>query len=603
MTKSFKKQKPLVWIAIGSTIGLAVGGAIAWWSLQQPVIEGLPTGSEVIPEDAAVTLSFSTNEGQWRQLRQFGTPETEAALNKNWMQLRDRLLTANGLDYTRDIKPWIGSEMTVAFLSPVALQDAGDKSAQPVQPYAPDPLKGDAPTVLVLPIANPVKAQEILAQPKVSAAQQWVDRDYKGIKIREVQGKAERAYAAAVVGDRYLVASSDGKAIEQVIDTFKGKPSVARTPGYGQAFTQLKTEAPMLRAYVNVPVATLVATNNANQPIPPQGLALLQGNRGFATAMDLEPEGVRFQAIAWLPSDSKVRYSTDNRAERMPSLLPDSTLLMTSGGDFKQTWQNYTQQISDGATGGVLNPTFLREGFNNLTGLNFDKDIADWMDGEFSLALISDSGTNAANPKTATPPKAGVLVMAQTGNRKAADEALKKLDGIMVDRYKFRVSEAQVGGKPAIAWVSPFSSLTVTHGWLDGNVAFLAIGSDVGSAIVPAPTKPLIANPLFSGTASKTMESSNGHFFMASDRLTNRDTALPLPILPADNQAYIGALRAIQVTGATQDSLTTRYDTHLLLRRVSNPPTVPSPKAQATLEPKVKPDAAPSESSGKFLAN
>jgi len=603
----FKKQKTTLWIAVGSTVGLAVGGAIAWWSLQQPAIEGLPTGAEVIPEDAAVTLSFSTNEGQWRQLRQFGTPETEAALNKNWTQLRDRLLTANSIDYGRDIKPWIGSEMTVAFLSPTALRASGtDKPAQQIQPYASDPLKGNTPTVLVLPIANPAKAQESLAQPKISVGQQWVNRDYKGVKIREVQGKTARAYALAVLGDRYLVAASDSQAIEQVIDTFRGKPSVARTPGYGQAFTQLKTEAPMLRAYVNVPVATTVATNNANQPIPPQGLALLQGNQGFATAMDLESEGVRFRAIAWLPSDSKVRYSTDNKAEQMPHLLPDSTLLMASGGNFKQTWQNYSQQIGEGATGGVLNPTFLRQGFNNLTGLDFDKDMADWMDGEFSLALISDPGTNAANPKTATPPKSGLLLLAQASNRKAADEALKKLDGVMSDRYKFRVSETQVGGKPAIAWVSPFSSLTVTRGWLEGNVAFLAIGADVGSAIVPTPAKPLISNPLFSGTASKTMETSNGHFFMATDRLASRDTALPLPVLPADNQAFVSALRALQVTGATQDSLTTRYDVHVLLRKVSNPPvTVPVPKVEATLEPSSEsaPGGSPDGSPGKSLAN
>ncbi|MBI4781327.1 MAG: DUF3352 domain-containing protein [Oscillatoriophycideae cyanobacterium NC_groundwater_1537_Pr4_S-0.65um_50_18] len=579
----FKNQKTVLWIAVGSAIGLTVGGAIAWWSLQQPVIEGLPTGADVIPEDAAVTLSFSTNEGQWRQLRQFGTPETEAALNKNWTQLRDRLLTANGLDYARDIKPWIGSEMTVAFLAPAALRAAGQSAPQQIQPYAADPLKGDAPTVLVLPIANPAKAQEILARPQVSASQDWVDRDYKGVKIREVQGKTERAYAAAVVGDRYLVASADGKAIEQVIDTFKGKPSVARTPGYGQAFSQLQAEAPLLRAYVNVPVATVVATNNANQPIPPQGLALLQGNRGFATAMDLEPEGVRFQSLAWLPSDSKVRYSTSNKALRMPSLLPDSTLMMASGGNFKQTWQNYSQQMGDSTTGGVLSPGFLRQGFNNLTGLDFDRDLAGWMDGEFSLALISDPGT--ANPKAATPPTAGVLLLAQTGNRKAADEAWKKLDAVMGDRYKFRVSETQVGGKAAIAWVSPFSSLTVTRGWLEDDVAFLAIGADVGNAIVPAPAKPLATNPLFSSTASQTIESSSGHFFMASDRLARRDTTLPLPVLPAENQAYISAIRALQVTGAVQDAQTSRYDVHVLLRRVSSPPvTVPAPKVEATLE-------------------
>ncbi|HEY9644143.1 MAG TPA: DUF3352 domain-containing protein [Coleofasciculaceae cyanobacterium] len=584
----FKKQKPAVLVAIGSAAGLLVGGAIAWWLQQQPVIEGLPAGSDVIPQDAAVTLSFSTNEGQWRQLRQFGTPQTEAALNKNWLQLRDRLLTANGLDYGRDIQPWVGSEITVAFLAPVGNPAAN----QPIQPYTADPLKGDASAVLVLPIANPAKAQALLTQPKVAAGQDWVDRDYKGIKIREVQGKAERAYAAAVLGDRYLVASPNSKAIEQVIDTFKGKPSVARTFGYGQAFTQLKTETPLLRTYVNVPVASGVAANNATQPIPPQGLALLQGNQGLASTMNLESEGVRFQAIAWLPTDSKIRYSSENTAQRMPTLLPDSTLLMASGGNFKQTWQNYSQAIGNSGAGGVFNPIFIRQGFNNLTGMDFDQDLSNWMTGEFSLALISDPGTaNAANPK-ASAAKAGVLLLAQAGDRKAADASFKKLDAVMRDRYQFRVNNTQLGNQPAVAWTSPFSSLTVTRGWLDGNIAFLAIGADVGSAIVPAPAQTLATSPLFSSTASKTLEANNGHFFMATERLANRDAHLPLPILPADNQAYVSALRALHVTAATQDAHTTRYDVHVLLRKVSNPPaTAPSPNVGTSLEVSPSPAA------------
>ncbi|NJR64177.1 MAG: DUF3352 domain-containing protein [Leptolyngbyaceae cyanobacterium CRU_2_3] len=582
--KLFKKQKTAVLLVVGSATGLLVGGAIAWWSLQRPAIGGLPTGSDIIPEDVAITLSFSTNEGQWRQLRQMGTPETEAALNKHWMQLRDRLLTANGLNYERDIKPWVGSEITVAFLAPGALNPPAN--LQQIQPYTAASLQGDTAAVLVLPIANVNKAQAVLAQPKIGAGQEWVDRDYQGIKIREVQGKTERAYAAAVLGDRYLVASSQGQAIEQVIDTFKGKPSVARTSGYGPSFAQIKTTTPLLRAYVNVPVASVVASHNADQPFPPQGLALLQGNKGLVSAMDLEPEGVRVQAITWLPADSKVRYSAQNTAGQMPSLLPDSTLLMTSGSNFKQTWENYSQAVADSGTGGVLNPSFIRQGFNNLTGMNFDKDLVPWMDGEFSLALISDPGNaTATDTVPASAAKAGVLLLAQTGDRQAADAAFKTLDGVMRDRYQFRVNDTQLGGKPAVAWISPFSSLTATRGWLDGNIAFLAIGADVGSVLVPAPTQTLATNLLFSGTASPSLLSNNGHFFIATERFADRHTRLPLPTLPAANQSYVTALRALHVTAASPDARTIHYDVHVLLRKVSNPPaTAPSPQVDTSLE-------------------
>ncbi len=75
----------------------------------------LPVGSEVIPQDALMTISVSTDTGQWDKLREFGTPQSQAAIDQNLAGARDRILTANGFDYDRDIKPWIGREVTVAF--------------------------------------------------------------------------------------------------------------------------------------------------------------------------------------------------------------------------------------------------------------------------------------------------------------------------------------------------------------------------------------------------------------------------------------------------------------------------------------------------------
>ena len=604
-----RPQKPVVLIAAGSAIGLAVGGAIAWWSLQQPVIAGLPAGADIIPQNAALTVSLSTNKSQWQQLRQFGTPATEAAFSKNWSQFYDQLLSANGFDFDRDIKPWVGSEMTIAFLAPAALSNP--QNPQQVQPYTADPQKGDAPPVLVLPIANPAKAQALLSQPKVADGQAWVDRDYKGIKIREVQGKTEHAYAAAVLGDRYVVISPDSKAIEQVVDTFKGKAAIVRTPGYNQAFTQLKTESsPLLRLYVNVPTTSAVAANNATQPVPPQGLALLQGSQGLAATMVLESEGVGVDAVSWLPDESKVRYQVSNSAERMPTLLPSSTVLMTSGGKFQQAWQNYSQLVgANSATGGVFNPGFIRQGFNNLTGMDFDKDLAAWMDGEFSLAMVSEPAVKPTNPPpnspspAAAPAKAGLMLLAQTGDRNAADVAFKKLDAVMRDRYHYRVEPSKLGDQPVVNWVSPFSSLTLTRGWLNGNVAFLTVGAGVGSTIAPAPAKSLLQNPLFQSSSSKTLTSNNGHFYLELERFADRSISLPLPILPPENQAYLSAIRSLNVTAAIQDSRTTKFDVQVLLRKVSNPPVLPSPEGSPTVTPQAEPSAQPDATPGKSLAN
>jgi hypothetical protein len=614
------KRKSALLLTLGSTAGFLIGGVIAWGLLQKrPTLVGMPPGAEIIPQDTAMLLSFTTDRGQWQQIRRFGTPDSQAAFDQKLAQLRDRLLIANGMNYQRDIQPWVGSEITAAFLLPAASQGQGN---QKVVPYDPASLAaGNQSTVMVLPIADPAKAQQLLTTPKVAAGQDWVDRDYRGIKIREVQGAERRAYAATVLDNRFVVAADDPKALERVIDTFKGKPSVAQTSGYSQALTHITTTNPFIQVYVNLPAATAITANNTSQPIPPQLLAPLKANQGLAGTVSLEPDGLRFQSVSWLAANRRTRFKVTNSAERMPLLLPADTLLALTGGNLKQTWQTYSQPPEAQSGGqivpaqGLLDPDQLRRSFNNLTGLDLDQDLINWMNGEFSLALIATpeagapslpsptpeaNGPDGAEASPAAPEatelsrtalagsKAGVVLMAQTNDRKAAEEALKKLDELIKTRYRFTVSQTQVGDKPITQWVSPFGSLTLSHGWLDGNVVFLAVGSDLASTFLPSPSKNLADSSLFRQVDSADLKPNNGHFFIDLDRL-NANPTLPLPKLPPENQAFIEAIRAIGLTAALQDNRTTRYDTHLILRKGDAPKPLPAPALEGAPSSKPSP--------------
>ena len=408
-----------------------------------------------------------------------------------------------------------------------------------------------------------------------------------------MHGQQAKAYAATVLDNRFVVAANDGKAIERVIDTFKGKPSVAQAPGYSQALSHIAATAPFMQLYVNLPAATTLTSSNTSQSIPPQLIGLLRPNQGLAATMSLESEGLRFQGVSWLAPNHKTRFKVQNSAERMPLLLPSETLLAVSGGNLKQSWQTFSQpaeanEPSASAPGQLFNPDTMRRGLNSLTGLDLDQDLMPWMNGEFALALVSAPATSSASttpsaPASPTPvqgenSRAGLLLLNQTSDRKAAEQTFKQLDELMKTRYRFQVSETQVGGKPATTWVSPFTALNVTHGWLDGDVAFLAIGADLASTLVPAPTKPLNDNTFFRQTDSADLKPNNGHFFLEVDRLINPDAKLPLPQLPTEHQSLLGAIRAIGLTSALQDGRTTRYDLHLVLRKGNAPQALPAPK-------------------------
>lgn len=130
-----EKKKPSLLLTIGAA-GLLIGGGVAaYWALTEGkwLLREIPVGTNIIPQDALLAISVSTDTGQWQQLREFGTPQTQAELDKIGAQLRDRFLTSNGYNYEQDIQPWVGKEVTIAFLPP-QLNTPTKNSTQTPQP-------------------------------------------------------------------------------------------------------------------------------------------------------------------------------------------------------------------------------------------------------------------------------------------------------------------------------------------------------------------------------------------------------------------------------------------------------------------------------------
>jgi hypothetical protein len=585
------KKKPTLLLTVGTALALTAGGATAWWLLQRTPISELPTGADVLPQDTALSLSFTNDEGQWRRLRQYGTADSQASFDRGLATWRDRLFTANGINYERDVRPWVGEEITVAFLNPLSIDEAA--SDQVVRPYrTPNTTEFDRSAVMILPIADADRAQRFISSPRVTADQEWVDREYKGEKIREVHGETQLDYAATLLDDRFLVVSGDAQSIEQVIDTLKGKASVAQNSDYGRAFSQLRETVanPFMRLYVNVPAATEFTASNPNQPLPPQLLSLLQKNQGLASAMSLESDGVRFRGTTWVAANSRLRLKVQNSAERIPVLLPSQTVLMASGDNLKEFWENYSEPMPSSETTAsnlqrrVWSPDVVRQTFRSFTGLDWDKEVIPWTEGEFTLSLLSAPA--AAN----SVPTAGLVLMMQASDRKAADETFTKLDQAMQERNGWQVQEAQLEGQPVTTWTSPFAALTVTRGWLDGNIVYVAIGSGVAEAVVPSPESPLATSNLFQSATATDLEAASGHFFMAVDQLVNPNINLPLPTLPDGNRQALSAIRAIGLTTSVQDNRTTRHDVRVLMPRSDRtPPALPP----ASAEPEPSPTTSP----------
>lgn len=621
------KNKPPLLLTVGAALLLVGGGALAYWgfSRRDTLAKNLPVGARAIPEEAILAVSFSTDEAEWLKLRQFGTPETQARFDQFLAQWRDRLFTASDLNFQTDIAPWVGPEVTLAILP------APGEASLPSEPNA-LPLPEDAANaLLILPIEDPLKAQALLGEriappPKTTApetagpektepgtagpekagqekaGQEKAGHEYKGIAIQEFQRPDKATLYGAVLGTDMILVGNQLTTLEKAIDAHKGATSLADTPGLGKAFETLNSSASFLRFYVNVPSAVQTLAENAQPAIPAPGLKRLQIQRGLAGAVFLETRGVRMQGVSWLAAGTDTTFSATNQAGQLPQKLPEDTLLMLSGGNFQQFWQGYPQGPN---LGGLVpfDPNNLAVGLQATTGLDMETDLLPWMAGEFALGILAPPAKSAANaPGTAGAklPNPAMVLLFQASDRPAAETALAHLDEVMKTRYQFQVTSGEIDGVKATQWVSPFAALTMSHGWLEGDVVFFTLGEGVTRAIAPTPRQTLTQNDLFQLTTGQAPRPNNGHFFLDLKGLTEVEGSLLLPPLPENGMVASKAIEAIGITATVLDERQVRYDIFTALARGNRPgelppapSTSPPPQAQPTPSPAPPPPATP----------
>lgn len=608
-----KKRSSALVLTVGTAIALTAGGAGAYWFLRQRGGgESLTkTSAELIPQDALVTFSVSTNERQWQQVRSLGTPETQAQFNQQLAKWRAELIEESGLDYNSDIQPWIGNQLTVALLPPpvdVALPESGESSSpeeedseelesftdegseqndvneiEPapedaddaltldpdvIDPELIDPTQEQLP-ILIVPIADPLKARA-----KLSAAfgedSASIKRDYNGLEIQEFSTDSDFKFAT-VIDRQMLVLTTEASAIEQVVDTYVGDPSVVDTPGYRQALPKVSNAQAFMEVYLNSAAAATLAAANTVQATPPQGLATLQDGQGVAATITLNGSGFDVKGVSWLREDAENPFSSGKSMGSVVEKLPEDTLLMAAGSDFQQLWQTLDKRANEGIKG-PLNPETIRSGFQSFTGLNIDTDLVDWMTGDFAIALVTSAATedDVQNP--------GLVLLAQSGDRSTADKTFSALDTVVKDRFRFTVTPETLGEVEVTRWASPFAALSVTRGWLDNNTSFFAVGN-IADSLVPKPSTSLANSALFQQVTATDIGAANGYFFVNLEALLGAKSALPIPPLPPQQAATVGAIQAIGLTTNIEDNKTARFNVSVVMPTLDNPGTLPELEA------------------------
>ncbi|MEM9923774.1 MAG: DUF3352 domain-containing protein [Cyanobacteria bacterium P01_D01_bin.50] len=562
-----KKKKPSLVLTL-SGAGLLIGGGIAAYLLLtqgKPLSRDLPVGANIIPQDALFTVSLSTDSQQWEKLRSFGTKESQAALDKNLIQWRDRFLAKEGYDFQKDVSPWVGDRVTIAILAPQIPKTAS-------KPVASDGKLAavEQSLVMVLPIKDRNKAQIALAQSKALKSK-WVEREYKGITIKEAKATSGEKLSYSVIEDNFLVIADNPKATERTIKAYKSKATLANNSGFAKHLPKIASYQPLAQFYVNVPSAASIASiTSAKRRLPAQVLAQLKNNQGLAGTISLESQGLRLKGVSWLKPNSRRVLAVENKATTMTSRLPAETLMMFSGGNLRRLWSDYVLTSQKNPLSPIP-PEKLRSGVKNISGLDLDRDLLSWMGGEFAVSIIPHT------PRKDFPQdvRAALVFMVQASDRRKAEASFKQLDDTMRNQYQFKIKEDKVGEAPVVRWIGPSGTLTATHGWLDEDIAFLTLGTPITDKIIPKP-KYILANiASFQKAVPKELSPINTQFFLDMEAAAN---SFSLSALFPNQKSFLNAINSVGVTSAVSDSRTTRYDILLKLKEGEKPASLPSPK-------------------------
>ncbi len=584
-----KKSSPLV-PAITATLlaAGAAGGAYYYFNGSKSSISGGALGNaKLIPSQALMAGSITTDRAAWQQLEQFQTPETKKLFDDSVQRIKKQALANSGLgnagiDFDQDIQPWAGSVM-FAILPPgkattqsrlqhqIRYLPVADKTAQTqpdtkptptpdLQPSAKPSTAAEPNVLLVVEVKDKVSAAKFADKVKAKSNGKVDQKDYKGVQISQFKTSTDRSVSTALLGD-YLVISPQNKAIENAIDTSKGDTSFAAAINPND----LELKNPLVQFYMPKfaeSVQQLATLNSDAAEIPPQSLDQLKQIKSVTMGLGVDGDGLRLKGITKLDANTfKTEYKST--PGKVISLFPSETFGLLTGSDIKSRWLQFTQDATK-------NPdlqknleearqSFKKEPFN----IDIDKDIFGWMDGEFAIAAIAT--------KEGVLAQYGALpaLVLQTTDRATAESTLKKLETI-AQGNSLKVSKKDVKGVSITEWSSPnIPSPLVGYGWNQPNSLFIGIGS-LGDVIATKPATPLDGNQTFKTVTSSLAKSNIGYFYLDMDKMWALMSEQIPPDqkaqIPPETTALINTIRGIGITAAMPDKSTSKFEFLLSLK-------------------------------------
>ncbi|MFO5526705.1 MAG: DUF3352 domain-containing protein [Cuspidothrix sp.] len=548
-----EKKSSLLIPVVGTAIILA-GGIAAYMYPKVSGSSSNPLGSaKLVPVNALMATYIDTKPESWDRLTKFGTPEARKIIGKGLQDFNQQILNDNGISYAADIKPWVGGVM-IAVLPP------DNKKTSPVNL----PASEEPNILLVVDIKDKIAALNFANKLKQQKNVKTQESDYKGEKIIETKGQGEPTYTT-VLNNNHLLFTSNKQAVEKAIDTFKGEASFATKAGANEILSK-GVDVKNSLAQVYIPdygnmIEKIAALNPQSPKLPPQTLAQIKQVKSLVAGVGVDDMGLRFKAVVNLdPELNKFQYQTT--PAKIVGQFPSETFALASGQGINKSWQTFVAQSKDYPE---LNQG-LQQARTQLKTLqlDLDQDIFSWMTGEFGIGAIQSNQGLLASLGFG-----GALVL-DTSDRKTAEATFTKLDNL-AKQQSLNVANKNIGGKDVTEWQIPQQGALISHGWLDNDTVFLAIGGPIAETLANRKGQALDQNETFKSVTSSLQTPNAGYFYLDMEKTTTiieRLAAQSQP-LPPDATAILNSIRGLGVSVNSPDKSMTQMEMLFALKPTS----------------------------------
>ncbi len=413
-----KPRSFFITLAVVSVILISVAVGSFYWIIQKSplnLIEGgitdNPKAAMFVPNQAPVMLSLLVNPDRLENFRQVVALPKERRRSKfELSQLKKNLLANTNLDYERDIKPWLGDEVTLAVTS----LDYDRDESNGVQPGY----------LLIAATEDEELAKEELqlayTQDAIAGTYDLAFEEYKGVNLIYKNSLSpqpnSKILASAVVGD-YVLFANHPKVLRDAINNVQVENlNLNNSPAYQDA---LKTiEDPKIGVvYVNLPA---ISAWIANAPIP----EIPEVKQMLTVSLSLKPQG--------LVAETALYGVTDEEIEKQPALsqpvqalqyIPADSILTAAGTDLNNFWN----QVNTGLDTDSPLQQIITQGIDFIQSpfqIDLPEDIFSWVKGEYALALL---------PETKNTELDWVFV-AEKPSISEENNPIEKLDSLAIDR-------------------------------------------------------------------------------------------------------------------------------------------------------------------------